>query len=229
MMSVPGLREFVMENAVLDGKTDEGVILASMDVKQAKELFMPPNATHNSAKRYHSAIPAKVPKKKNEEAQSSEDFQTTASQVQQGREFTSDPEFEKYCARFSGDGMNKLKVGVLAVSRYHQIRRRHGIADQPNYNDHDFPFPGYLLAPFGLMFTAKPRSKYAKQLELALAKFQVFADAEFEKQCHLLVQGILVLWISHSGRRHVGCSRGDQSFQTIDPDLWLSPSATTIY
>ena len=31
----------------------------------------------------------------------------------------------------------------------------------------------------------------------------------------------LGLWIRHSGRRHVGCSRGDQSLQTVDPDLWL--------
>ena len=46
---------------------------------------------------------------------------------------------------------------------------------------------------------------------------------------HLTREQKVVLWISHSGRRHVGCSRGDQSLQTVDPDLWLSPSATTFY
>ena len=31
--------------------------------------------------------------------------------------------FEKECALFSCDDMNKIKVGALAVSRYHQIQR----------------------------------------------------------------------------------------------------------
>ena len=44
-----------------------------------------------------------------------------------------------------------------------------------------------------------------------------------------VLHAFFVLCIRNSTRRHVGCSRGDQSFQTIDPDLWLSPSATTIY
>ena len=40
--------------------------------------------------------------------------------------------------------MNKLKVGPLAVSRYHQISRFFPTEDTPNVPDHEFPNPGYL-------------------------------------------------------------------------------------
>ena len=108
-----------------------------------------------------------------------------------GREFAFDPEFEEHCTRLKGDGMNKRKAGVLTVSLHHQVYRRYRVDDSPNYNDHDFPFPGYLLAPFGLMFMAKPGSKFAKQLDAALQKYQLRADAIFEDDCHPLVNGAL--------------------------------------
>ena len=47
--------------------------------------------------------------------------------------------------------MAKIKVGALAVSRYHQIRSILPVSDQENLNDHEFPVPGYLLATSGYM------------------------------------------------------------------------------
>ena len=50
-------------------------------------------------------------------------------------------------------------VGVLAVSRFCQIRRFFLHGDEPIYPDHDFPVPGYLLSPAGilvLMFGSTP-------------------------------------------------------------------------
>ena len=49
------------------------------------------------------------------------------------------------------DDMNKVKIGGLAVSRYHQIERFFPVDDCPNVPDHDFPVPGYLLIPSGYM------------------------------------------------------------------------------
>lgn len=46
---------------------------------------------------------------------------------------------------FSVDDMNKIKVGPNAVSRYHQISNFFLRDDSPNYPDHDFPHPGYLI------------------------------------------------------------------------------------
>ena len=48
--------------------------------------------------------------------------------------------------------MAKIKVGPPAVSRYHQLKIIFPTNDQPNFGDHDFPIPGYLLSPSGYMF-----------------------------------------------------------------------------
>ena len=55
--------------------------------------------------------------------------------------------FDNECAIFSCDDMNRIKVGALAVSRYHQIQRFFPVDDAPNIPDHDFPIPGYLIIP----------------------------------------------------------------------------------
>ena len=52
---------------------------------------------------------------------------------------------------FSADDMNKIKVGQAAVSRYHQLGRFFMADDPPNFPDHDFPHPNYLLVPSGYM------------------------------------------------------------------------------
>ena len=54
----------------------------------------------------------------------------------------------------SADAMNKIHVGTLAVSRYHQIRRYFDQEDHVCYNDHDFPL-GYKLIPCGYMVHIK--------------------------------------------------------------------------
>ena len=52
---------------------------------------------------------------------------------------------------FSCD-VNKIKVGTLAVSRYHQLEKRYyPVDDAPNYPDHDFLVPGYHIIASGYM------------------------------------------------------------------------------
>ena len=52
----------------------------------------------------------------------------------------------------SVDDMTKVKVGVPAVSWYHQINCIFPEKDGPVFNDHDFPVPGYLTSVSGHMF-----------------------------------------------------------------------------
>lgn len=79
MENVAGLRIFVMHSAAMNGKPVSG---SEMDVKQAKELFLPPNFHYNSSNRYHGCVDAKVPRKGNVEFEDCEDSHTTAAQVQ---------------------------------------------------------------------------------------------------------------------------------------------------
>ena len=68
------------------------------------------------------------------------------------------------------DDMAKVKVGAPAVSRYHQLRRIFGTNDSPNYSDHDFPVPNYLLAVSGYMvLESSSNSSTVEQEGLQLA------------------------------------------------------------
>ena len=53
--------------------------------------------------------------------------------------------------------IDDIKVGALAVSRYHQIQHYFPTEDAPNVPDHDFPIPGYDIIPSGYMrLVSKP-------------------------------------------------------------------------
>ena len=52
----------------------------------------------------------------------------------------------------SVDDMAKILSNALAVSPYLQIKRFFAEGDSPNFDDHDFPVPGYLLFVSGYMF-----------------------------------------------------------------------------
>lgn len=59
--------------------------------------------------------------------------------------------FSEMTNLFSVDGIAKVKVGVPAVSRYHQLLRLYATNDMPNFTDHDFPIPGYFINVSGYM------------------------------------------------------------------------------
>ena len=51
-------------------------------------------------------------------------------------------EYQLYFA----DDMNKFRMGpATAVSRYHNQHRFFMLSNSPNFSDHDFPNPGYLI------------------------------------------------------------------------------------
>ena len=112
-------------------------------------LMAPPRRGTTAATRYKTLVSAHVPAKCNQYHENHEDQHYLFARVAYRREFTM--KFKKEAAIFSCDDMNKIKVGSLAVSRYHQIYRYFHQDDQPNYPDHDFPLPRYLLIPSGYM------------------------------------------------------------------------------
>jgi hypothetical protein len=59
--------------------------------------------------------------------------------------------YKDECVAISCDNKNKVHIGTLAVSRYHQVKKLYPCNDRPNYKDHDFPLPGYLITPCGYL------------------------------------------------------------------------------
>ena len=53
---------------------------------------------------------------------------------------------------------SKIGVGRPAVRRYHQLKKFFIAGDDPDYRDHDFPTPGYLICPSGYMVIQHPQS-----------------------------------------------------------------------
>ena len=112
-------------------------------------LMEPPRKQTIAASRYKGYVKARVPGYRNQYREDNIDQHYLFACVSYRSEFAQ--MFSKFCAIFSCDDMNKVKVGALAVSRYHQTERFFPIEDAPNVPDHDFPVPGYLLIPSGYM------------------------------------------------------------------------------
>ena len=96
------------------------------------------------------------------------------------------------------DALSWVKVGVCAVSRYHQVRKFFLVGDEPNLPDHDFPFPGYLLDTQGLMLMADKDSAASQELGFMLRRMEQEQDKQFELACHEKVKGKLTARVAHS-------------------------------
>ena len=112
-------------------------------------LFVPPRKRTLRAQHYKSHIDAKVPGKRNSYRENHADSHFLFARVAYRQELAS--KFFDEVTVFSADDMNKIKVGQAAVSRYHQIGGFFMADDSPNFPDHDFPHPNYLLVPSGYM------------------------------------------------------------------------------
>ena len=78
------------------------------------------------------------------------------------------------------DDMSKVKVGAPAVSRYHQLKKIFPTADQPNFSDHDFPVPGYLINVSGYMFLEQkpPQENHDNNNDLMRASVYDYQSTE---------------------------------------------------
>ena len=132
-------------------KTVPGLERHGMSVKSVHRLFVAPRKGSIAGKSHLGVVDARIPGKDNSGRKENNTVQ---------HYHAANVKFKMECAKdnnelidvISVDNMNKIKVGTLAVSRYHQIRRFFLNSDAPKYPDHDFPVPGYHLTPSGYMF-----------------------------------------------------------------------------
>lgn len=114
------------------------------------QLFVPPRKNTIAAKSYKSLVDAKVPCKRNAFRIENADQHFLFSRIAMRDQLIA--MFHRQAVAYSCDDMNKLLVGVNAVSRYQQIRHFFMSDDCPNYSDHDFPYPGWYLALLASFF-----------------------------------------------------------------------------
>jgi hypothetical protein len=147
-VSLRQIQKHVLDN--VDGLSKKGV-----SINTVHHLLAPPNKKCRSAKLYKGLIGARVPGKSNKQIPAEHpDFHFTAAQVNYICEMMSSHDEETLV--YSADDKNKVNVGTLAVSRYHQISAIYPTDDAPDYPDHDFPYPNSKIIPSGYMRLEKP-------------------------------------------------------------------------
>ena len=142
--------------------TITGLSEAGISRNTIHRLMVPPRKKTNAAKLYKGIINARIPKKSNNRFSSDHKdlhfCRSQASMFCEAAEFYSDE-----VIRISADDKNKVNVGTLAVSRYHQLSRFFMENDSPNYLDHDFPIPGYKITPSGYLILNTKHPELSKQ------------------------------------------------------------------
>ena len=113
------------------------------------ELMVAPRKRARNAQRYRELVQSRVPGKDNSLRKAHEHGHYASAQVKYAKEFCQ--AFPEDTVHLSCDDMNKVNVGVLAVSRYHQVGRFFPLNDKPCYPDHDFPFKNSKIIPSGYM------------------------------------------------------------------------------
>lgn len=129
LKEVPGLRE-------------HGISLTTI-----RRLFQAPNKGNRASQRYQGLVDARVGTKSNRYREFHPDSHYLFSRNKHRREFCT--LFKADSCIVSMDDMAKIKVGAPAVSRYHQLRRICPNLNMPNFENHDFPVPNYLLSASG--------------------------------------------------------------------------------
>ena len=107
--------------------------------------MMPPRKNTNVAKLYNSLVSARVPKKQNDLKSDHKDLHFCRAQA--AYFFEAAGMFNDDTLHLSANDKNKVNIGTLPVSRYHQISKFFLLKDSPNYPDCDFPIPGYIITP----------------------------------------------------------------------------------
>ena len=118
-----------------------------------QRLLKPPNARNTYSRHYRHVVDARIPKKRNSELHILENDHFYTARAAYFKELVT--EIGAGAAIISADNKAKVKVGrsTLATSRHHHIRRVYLNApgNAPNYFQHDYPTPGYLLTPAGYL------------------------------------------------------------------------------
>ena len=135
------------------------------------QLMVAPRQGVRNASRYTDLVQARVPGKDNSLHHSNEDSHFAFAQCNYAMEFGQ--HFSDTCETLSCDDMNKVHVGTLAVSRYHQLQHFFPMDDKPQYNDHDFPFADSKIIPSGCMALRHHERNSAKRRSRSLPPMSV--------------------------------------------------------
>lgn len=124
--------------------------------KTIHRWMIPPHKSHRVASEYRSLINCRVPAKTNSGRIENSDSHYYSARVKYALEFGA--EFPSEVFIYSLDNKNKLRVSskTPAIDRRAKLTRFFMTNDSPNYIDHDFPTPGYLLTPCGYMEMKSP-------------------------------------------------------------------------
>ena len=114
---------------------------AGISKSTIRRLLAAPTKNNDAAKYYKELFPGRPPPKRNNLRMSNDDAHLANSECLTSAEFLE--RHSQLC--LSLDNMNHIKVGALAVSRYHLISRIYLAQHAPNYEDHDFPTPGCYI------------------------------------------------------------------------------------
>ena len=121
-------------------------------------LLAAPHKNRVAACCYRVVVEAKVPPKRNTVHSYHKDGHYRFAHFGYVSEFCA--MFSDECQQVSCDDMNKLNVGTLPVSRYHQLFRFFHVVDAANYLDHDFPYRNSKIIPSGcLLLQEQPSSR----------------------------------------------------------------------
>jgi hypothetical protein len=120
---------------------------SGISMSTIRRLMMPPNTSAHAASYYKKLIDAKPPPLSNNFRNSSGDAHYANADILMTAEYFALHGQLALCL----DNMNKIKVGALAVSRFHRISRLFLKGTEPDYEDHDFPTPGYLITCSGVL------------------------------------------------------------------------------
>ncbi|XP_063963637.1 uncharacterized protein LOC135156137 [Lytechinus pictus] len=122
-----------------------------LGLKMIHRWMIAPNKRNNASSDYRGLIDAKVASKKNSSNAMREDTHYCRERAKNSLELLAD--LGEISAAISMDNKNKVHIGeaTLAVDRRLQPGRFFPITDAPDYFDHDFPSPGYLITPAGYL------------------------------------------------------------------------------
>ena len=145
-VSIKEVREHLLQN--VEGLAEHGISCTTV-----RRLFQPPNKAVTNSLRYKGFVDAKVGGR-DSHIDSHYIFARNKYRKELAAAFP-----DRFCV-VSMDDKAKVHVGTPAVSRFHQILKLFPSDDRPNFKDHDFPLPGYLLNVSGYMLLEPRESQY---------------------------------------------------------------------
>jgi hypothetical protein len=130
-----------------------------MDLRTVRRLMFPPKRNTRAAEYYHAVVNAHKPLAHKDIRKKNMDGHHVFAEVRINQECM--VRFPDECVLFSADHMNKLNVGIAAVSSYHRNAKFYPRGKNPRTSDHDFPKgPRYKIDVAGYLALLHPENYF---------------------------------------------------------------------